>query len=234
VPLPKRSDWCFAEIRDADAARAAYLEDAPGFEEILSSIAMELARSLVRGQFFVGVDHFRDRGNQRVTLQFHVTPQLYDTFFNARTGYRAHYWASPQCGQHANAKLVQTLWMAMSGTLPNQVEARAIEVKEDGFQRIDVDTGSVAVARSLVEASFTHLAAKIWICERQMKGIEGPLKDIPVRDGLSLSVVRWKNAHAPLLDNQSTFLDLKGGFVGGEQSKDPWVRAKDIYRNGWS
>lgn len=231
--LPNPSQWSFAKIRDADAVRAAHLEDASDFEQILSSIVRELAHSLALGKFFVGVDYFKDRGNQRVTLQFNVTPKLYDVFFNARSGYRAHYWVSPEYGQEANAKVLQTLWMAMSASLPNQVEARVIEVKEE-FKRVDVDRGSMTIAHSLMQASLTHVAGKVWVCERQMEGIEGPLKDIPVSDGLALSVVGWKKAHAPLPDSQSTFLDLKGGFVSGEQPKDPWVRAKDIYRNGWS
>src|SRR4029079_17114184 len=163
----KRSEWCFAEIRGVDAARAAYLEDAPGFEEILSSIVKALTDSLARKQFFFGVDHHEDERNQRVIFQFNVTPPLYDTFFNARTGYRAHYWASPECGQEANAKVLQTLWTAMSSSLPDQVEARRIDV-EEGLERTDIDRGRVTLPRSLVEASFTHFAAKIWICERQM------------------------------------------------------------------
>jgi len=233
MPLPKRSEWCFPEICDADAARAAYLEDAPGFEEILSSIAVELARSLARGQFFFGVDHCgEDKGNQRVMFQFKVPPQLYDTFFNARTGYRAHYWASAECGQEANRKVLQMLWTVMSTSLPEQVEARMIHV-EEGLVRTDIDTGCVTLPSSLVQASFTHVAAKVWICERQMQDVEGPLKVIPVHEGLPLSVVGWK-AHAPLPDCQSTLLDLKGGFVNGKQSKDPLVRARDIHLNGWS
>lgn len=234
MPLPKQSDWRFDDIREQDATRAAYLENAPKFEAIVSSIMTALTNSLTRKQFFFGVDHYKDMRNQRVIFQFNVTPQLYDTFFSARTGYRAHYWAFPERGQQANAKLIQTLWTAMSSTLPDRVEARAIEVNEEGFQRVDLDTGRTAIPRSLVQASFTHTAAKIWICERQMHGVQGPLKVIrEAREGLPLSVVGWR-ARAPLPDSKSTFLDLKGGFVSGEQPKDPIVRATEINLQGWS
>ena len=120
MPLPKQSDWRFDDIREQDATRAAYLENAPKFEAIVSSIMTALTNSLTRKQFFFGVDHYKDMRNQRVIFQFNVTPQLYDTFFSARTGYRAHYWAFPERGQQANAKLIQTLWTAMSSTLPDR------------------------------------------------------------------------------------------------------------------
>jgi hypothetical protein len=228
--LPNRSEWSFAQIRAARPARAAYLEDAPEFGEILSSLAAALTNSLARKEFFFGVDHYE--GNRRVTFQFRVTPRLYDTFFNARTGYRAHYWASPECGQCANAKLVQTLWMAISSAVPDQVEARRIEVEQRVVPTY-IDTGRVTVSRSLVQASFTHTAGKIWICEKQIYGLEGPLKIVPILEGLPLSVIRW-NTHAPLPDSRSTLLDLKGGFVSGAQAKDPLVRAREIHPKGWS
>ena len=121
----------------------------------------------------------------------------------------------------------------MSSSLPDQVEARRIDV-EQGLERTDKDKGRVTLPRSLVEASFKHFAAKIWICERQMQEIEGPLKVISALDqALPLSVTRWKT-YAPLPDNRSTLLDLKGGFVSGEQSKDPLRRAQHIYSTGWS
>jgi len=111
-------------------------------------------------------------------------------------------------------------------------QARRIEVEQRVVPTY-IDTGRVTVSRSLVQASFTHTAGKIWICEKQIYGLEGPLKIVPILEGLPLSVIRW-NTHAPLPDSRSTLLDLKGGFVSGAQAKDPLVRAREIHPKGWS
>jgi hypothetical protein len=159
---------------------------------------------------------------------------LYDYFFNSRSGYRAQYWIAPEHGQTANAECLHAAWQVMLSALPDYFEVREIETTNHWDGRKDVDVGSRQVLRSFFDASFNHAAAKIWICERLIRGHTGSLQAIPIHDGPRLLVPRWPTARAPCPGAESTWLDLKGGFVSGEQPKDPWVRAMDINKHGSS
>jgi hypothetical protein len=232
MSVPSPTDWSFAEVSAVDALRSARLESAPAFEIIVSQLRAALADALAHKHFRCGIDSYR--GHQRAIFQFWVPSELYDYFFNSRAGYRAQYWIAPEHGQTANAERLCAAWQAMLSTLPDDFEARKIETTNDWDGRKDVDVGSRQVLRSFFEASFNHAAAKIWICERLILGHAGPLQAIPIHDGPRLLVQRWPTARAPCPWAESTWLDLKGGFVSGEQPKDPWIRAKDINKLGYS
>jgi len=123
-----------------------------------------LADALAHKYFRCGTDFYR--GHQRAIFQFRVPSELYDYFFNSRSGYRAQYWIAPEQGQVANAECLQATWPAMLTTLPDRFEAREIKTENHWTGRKEIDVGGREVLRSFFGESFTHPAAKIWICER--------------------------------------------------------------------
>jgi hypothetical protein len=96
---PDASEWGFEEL---ESERARMLERAPFFDEIVRKVRHAFKTSITNGSAHA-YDH-RDR-DRRATIQFWVTPDLYDEFFNSRTGYRAQFWRSSEHGVNANALL---------------------------------------------------------------------------------------------------------------------------------
>lgn len=229
---PSSIDWSFAEVAKVKPARATRLELAPAFETIVAEMGVALADALARKSFRCGTDFFR--GHQRAIVQFLVPSKLYDCFFNSRRGYRAQYWIAPEQGQAANAECLRAAWSAMEAVLPERFEARKIDTENHWTGRKDIDVGGREALRSFYGDSFGHPAAKVWMCERLIRGHNGPLQSIPIFDAPRLVVDRWPTALAHCPDAGLTWLDLKGGFVGGEQPKDPWLRAVQINKHGFS
>ena len=189
------------------------------------------ADALARERFRCGTDFYQD--HQRAIFQFPVMPELYDHFFNSRTGYRAQYWIAPEQGQDANAEFVRAVCRAISAALPDRFAAREIKTEDDWTGRKDWDVGDRKILRSFFMESFAHPAAKIYICERLILGQIGPLQSVSLDDAPRLVVEGWTTARA-LCPDPLTLLDVKGGFVGGEQPKDPWGRALQLHRHGYS
>lgn len=229
---PSATDWSFGEVAKADVARSKRLQTAPTFETIVAQVRAALSDAIANKHFRCGVDFYL--GHQRAIFQFRIRQDLYDRFFNSRTGYRAQYWISPERGQAANTECLQALSPAIMAGLPDCFEAREIQTEDNWAGRKDTDVGGRDVARSFFMDSFTHPAAKIWICERLIGGQTGPLQSIPISQGSRLCVPRWPTALALCPKATLAWLDLKGGFVGGNQPKDSCVRARDINKQGFS
>lgn len=229
---PSPTDWSFNEIAKVDAKRSESLEDAPAFEMIVAQLHDAISHAIASNHFRCGTDFYRE--HQRAIFQFQVSRDLYDYFFNSRSGYRAQYWISPEQGQAANAQCLQEISRVILTAMPGSFEARQIQVENDWTGRKDIDVGACKMLRSWLMESLGHPAAKIWICERLMSGNVGPLQSIPISEAPRLSVPRWPTALAPYPIAALAWLDLKGGFVGSEQPKHPAARALQINKHGFS
>jgi hypothetical protein len=227
-------EWAFSTIAQRDASRGQRLEQAIEYDQITEHLSSALKRAMTTGDYWLGVDSYR--GCARGMVQFRVEPTLYDLFFNARTGYRAQFWISQQRGLEANADCVAKLTAALRDHLPNQFKAREIVCRIDGTQREDEDVGSCEMKRESFLDSLDSKFSKIWVCERLIQGTPGPLMslDDEVNLGIRLDVRRWQTARAPCPSTEFAWLDLKGGFVGGDQPKSPETRASDIHNRGSS
>jgi hypothetical protein len=104
---PNVDDWNFAEIERCDPQRVACLADAGTAAELVYALEAELRTAIVHGAARFGVDFHKD--NPRVIIQFPVAQHIYDWFFNARTGYRAQFWAGAKQGYEYNRQLVVAL-----------------------------------------------------------------------------------------------------------------------------
>jgi hypothetical protein len=211
---PTESEWSFEGLNDEERARK--LAGAPLFDEIIREVRQAF-RAGIRDGSARGYDHF-DR-DPRATIQFRVDPDLYDVFFNSRTGYRAQYWRSLESGAGANALLVANLLAEICDLRPWPI---AWSLKPDFAMR-----------------SLLCAGAKVWVDESRdiyrANFIESP----------RLRVLKWRSydpypherACAPRPARDRCWLDIKGCFVEGEtirSSKDPFARARQINETGWA
>lgn len=178
----------------------------------------------------------------RLTLQFPVSPDLYDWFYNARTGYRAQFWISPDTGLAFNAGLISRLRGVVDQWAPPVVDGREIWVVKHNDAREDVDKGTRSIERAVVLASLDPGLSKIWICERRIRH-DGERPD-PMPFGLvdpKLKIPRWEGNGllAPFPENGRAWLDVKGAYVQStskveQPNKSPLDRARKIHCTGWT
>lgn len=255
---PSITDWGFEEIRASDPDREARLEAAASPDSLIAALAAAVEQANCSGDIRIGLD---SRDNQfidcRAIIQFRVDPDLYDWFFNARTGYRAQFWISPDNGIEFNGKITKELADFLSRRLPQQVTTRRIATTYDGQSREDKDLGAATVHREHIVRSLEPRASKIWICERLIQHDSGTIKDIGFvllsEAALylpKLCIPRWASAEHPKTKERGeglrapypcpdyAWLDLKGGFVGRDgtviQVKPQDERAMQLYQRGWT
>ena len=161
-------------------------------------------------------------------MQFSVTRDLFDEFFNARTGYRAHFRAHYECGLKFNAAIIGALRLELERKLPMVVQGRELDCT---FQ----DCGPARISRDFLISSLVEDLSKIWFCGKLIQR-EGGIRDLPtgvVGPKILLSGgERWA---APNRDERDAWLDVKGAFLGAAgryQPKDPVARAKALQTTG--
>jgi hypothetical protein len=162
--LITEKNWNFENIRSVDEGRAVWLESAGGPDELAGALAKALEEAIKSDNYRIAVDS-KDNGfiERRAIVQFQVAPELYDWFFNARTGYRAQFWIDPTAGLAFNEKIIGSLSKTLSRRFPQITTARRIE--DDGFHD-QKDTGATEISRAEIVRSLSPRASKIWIAER--------------------------------------------------------------------
>jgi hypothetical protein len=246
---PQHEDWNFTNLEPLDPDRVSRLTAAGDPSALLTALEGELREAITEGTVRFGVDC--NKGNRRAIFQFPVARDIYDWFFNGRTGYRAQFWAGPVIGDRHNRRIVQRLRNALEG-LPEEIIAREIDVEIIGAPREEIDKGPVRLRRETVLKSLDPQVAKIWICERliQTNGSNPHptlAAEIAQRHLPKLEIPRWASAEkdghigegvrAPYPEEPSGWLDLKGGFIGSDevyQLKCPTKRSNDLCERGWT
>jgi hypothetical protein len=248
----------FERSRDVDEVRATRLESPWSPQDLLGSLVEALNGAADRGELRITVDSKRNAFTElRAIVQFQVTPELYDWFFNARTGYRAQFWIDPKVGLAFNRQIVEELTEALSRQVSAKVRARRIEVTSEHETRQEEDTGMIEITRDELLRSLAPDASKIWMGERLYSRDGGPIRDIgfatlsdAAQNPASLCVPRWAEAtnpktgekgeglRAPFPCPENSWLDLKGGFLDAEgnptQIKPQDERANHIHEYGWT
>jgi hypothetical protein len=253
---PSPADWSFEKIGAVDPERANRLEAAEPPEALIQALEAALECALGHGEIRAGIDSL---GNQfmecRVIIQFKVDVEIYDWFFNSRTGYRARFWMRPVVGTLFNTKIVHKLRDVLACHLPKDITARKIEFRKND-ERFELDVGETIVMRDLVVGSLQPEYSKTWICERLLRNETGELLKIwfPIlaeaESGPKLSIPRWASAtnpktgqigeglRAPCPIPEYAWLDLKGGFVRRNgtvwQPKPQAERSKALHEIGWT
>jgi hypothetical protein len=250
-------DWSFKDIRAQDAARADRLEFSGSPQRLVEALVDALAAVGDDGLRF-GIDSEENKFNDwRPIVQFRVAPDLYDWFFNGRTGYRAQFWIAPECGIDFNRRLTAALTSVLARRLPASILARKIEVTTYGASRHEYDVGQMTLTSREFLDSLAPDMSKVWLGERLITGVEGRLTDIgfatlssAAQSSAKLCVPRWATARnpktgelgeglrAPLPCSAKSWLDLKGGFLTADstplQIKSPAERAREINELGWT
>lgn len=241
---PNKSDWGFDEIALDDPSRVIALNSCGVADALIEAICEALGAALVR-DVRIGFDGINnDLAAPRVTFQFPVSAALYDWFYNARTGYRAQFWASPEAGDAYNFRLLTHVKRVLEHWLPaSGLQGRILFVEKQNGDRQDVDTGSRIESRTNVLGSLDPSLSKIWICERliQLDG-KPPLSTLALASrGRKLKIPQWTGYGLEPQNPQQNggWLDIKGGYVRSsgkaeQPNKAPATRAYQIHCTGWS
>ena len=212
------NNWSFLPI--CDKARRARLAEAPEFERIAQAVAKSMRILCTHSE-----PCDEAAGYARIVCCVAVEPDLFDVFFNAESGYRGRYFASPEDGVHANGELLGLVACSLAKHTSHK------------------DLPYVQAEQSLRVAS-----AKCWLAEvgkgfcRTCRACEGEWT--PPQDATADFLNdRWEHGQevmarygrkAPLF----TKLRILGGFVdpaGREYvATQKRERAQHIHRFGWS
>ena len=194
----------------------------------------------------------------RSIIQFSVTQEIYDWFFNGRTGYRAQFYIDSKCGLVFNRDFIDVLTGILRGLLLDEVEVRLVEVEVANGTREERVVGERMISSERFIASLVPDRSKLWICEWLHPGNKEELTENIGFSVLSdaarylpkLCVPRWarvinpktgqqgEGLRAPFPGRNYAWIDLKGGFVGTDgqpaQIKDQTGRARQLHETGWT
>jgi len=98
MSLPTANDWSFEEIRQCDPHRAERLETPKSAQSHIAAVNVALREALRHNRSRLARENSEKVHADRAVIQFLLPPTVYDQFFNARSGYRAHFWDSPASG----------------------------------------------------------------------------------------------------------------------------------------
>jgi hypothetical protein len=223
------ADWSFDDIRETEPARAGKLEAAGSPDELVAVLTAELrkaCREPDRRLSPLGWERRNDAPDQhRAVVQFRVERDVYDWFFNARTGYRAHYRASPEAGIAFNGEIVEALRDVLAEHLPPTVRTVEIDI---GMQRL----GGARVPSVQFLHTLDPKLSKVWW---GVTPVGGGDERAPGVTGPKLRVGGGKWWRAFLMEPDG-WLDLKGAFANGDgrldQPKSPMDRARKLHTDG--
>jgi hypothetical protein len=212
-----------------DVARLAALRGAGSADDILTAIVAAFETAIRSGSLRVGWEQARKNPlDHRVVLQFHVGSELFDRFFNARTGYRAHFRFAPECGTAFNARLIQSVSESVSANLPETIAARELD-------SYFTDQRRVLIERASVESSLVRDLSKAWFCSGRIEPAGG-VNDIIVSVTGPRIIVGFDESFAAIeADEDMAWLDIKGAFLssgGPYQIKPPDERAQELHKSG--
>jgi hypothetical protein len=221
--LPSSAEWAFDEIFEKEPSRAQYLECAGSPDELL----LELARTFdvafdSPGELRLGWEPAGECSSaHRAVVQCHVSSALFDWFFNARTGYRAHFRCHVDHGTQFNSTAVIAVREVLLRHLPLSIHVPIIDA---GLNVI----GDTVVTRDEFSRSLDPNLAKLWFGAVPLGGGDNRL--VGFAPHLSVGGMPWG---APYMDD--AWLDMKGAFVDEKaiyQVKDPSLRAKGLHERG--
>ena len=227
--LPDERNWSFEQILAAEPQRAAVRTMAEPPSMLLAAIQEEFAAAVAADDVRFGHEQSCSAPQDlRAVVQFAVTPELFDKFFNARTGCRAHFRAYYECGLKSNGEIIDALRRELEATLPTIVDGRQLGCRFE-------DCGPARIARDFLLTSFVPSLSKIWFCARLIESAGG-IRDLPsgvVGDRILLA--GGESWAAPCREQGKAWLAVKGAFLGTSgpyQPKGPVSRAKALQDTG--
>jgi hypothetical protein len=228
-PLPEQHTWRFDEIMSIDQARANRLEKAGSPPDLVNAIKHALARALDCDDVRWGQEHAEKQSHDcRAVIQFHVGTELFDWFFNARTGYRAHFRSECTFGIDFNASMIDALRVCLQRQAPETIIGRHLLGQFD-------DGGPAVFTKGFLLESVVPDLSKIWCCSRLI-GKRGGISDLlPGVAGPHILLEEGLPWAAPYRDEDAAWMEIKGAFLrasGPYQPKDPKMRAHSLNTTG--
>lgn len=228
--LPSPATWRFDRIAACERHRVPALEAAGTPIEIIASVSGALAVALSKTDARFGRERKKDRAADcRAVVQFAVGAPLFDRFFNARTGYRAHFRADYKTGLHFNAEIMIAVRRQLELSLLEMVAGRDLN---ESFK----DIGPAAIQKNFIIASLDPELGKIWYCSDRLS-LDGKIQILaPGITGPGLEIDDSDTWPAPYRDDEDAWLQVTGAFrdEAGRwyAGKDPVCRAKRLQRDG--
>jgi hypothetical protein len=229
--LPDEGSWRFDEIDRECHARAETLKAAGPPAALLKALEDALDRALEGSNLRIGREQKEDRpDDRRAVVQFHVGTELFDRFFNSRTGYRAHFRGHYKCGLRFQSQIIEGLRLRLDDILPGTICGRELS---GHFE----DCGPAQIPKSFLNTSLAQYRylPKVWFCTKRIRldgGIEAIFPSVSGPKILLDEDDRWA---APYPEDDSAWLDIKGAFLGRSapyQPKGPIGRAKKLHVRG--
>src|SRR5213593_4076876 len=91
--------WQFDEIAGTDPVRAARLNSAPSSDDLCIAVVRALGIASSMGKLRIGKESAETNNvHHRIVIQFYIGADLFDWFFNGRTGYRSQFRRSAEIG----------------------------------------------------------------------------------------------------------------------------------------
>ena len=228
LSLPNAAEWRFDHILEGAPHRAAALEAAGSGTEFTAAMEAAFRRNFSNDEArFAYEEAEACKTDLRVLCQIHLTPQEFDWFFNARTGYRAHFRMAPESGLRLTAELVSLLRQALELGGAEELLGRHLNA---WF----VDLGPVRIPKRFALRSLDPDISKIWLCGKLIDA-NGSQRDLPTGATEPRLIVGDMEWLAWYRDAPHTWIEVKGGFVGPRgiyQVKDSWGRALKLSRTG--
>ena len=230
--LPRRDDWRYDLL---ESNRAHDLVKAHSSKTVLDALENELFSAVDRKDVRFGYEDAKSGApDARLIVQFPVSARSFDWFFNARTGYRAHFRGGYALGLKFNDDVISRLRAILRSRVSWPAHGRRVDIWYH-------DLGSVPIQKAFFEASLISFYSKIWLCGIRLEG-NGKHTKMPIGAGdfhLLVDGEKWM-AMAP----GATWLEVKGAFTETEgngqphrrgepyQSKDPVHRARTLQFTG--
>ena len=174
-----REHWI---LGDKIASRHVRLLDVPTPDALLSEVLREATEAAYGGRICLIWQDSTDTDGQgffRLEAFIPLSEQVFDQFFNGRSGYRAQYYLSPEEGILFNREVVQGLRESLQvayARQPLQVELDLILTSIDGPHSKVWVSGNPSAFNSAPENS---LNPDRWVKNNAILGRRAPLPDNP-------------------------------------------------------
>jgi hypothetical protein len=221
-PLPNERSWSFEDILAAEPSRAAKLERAGSPQALVDALTEALERAIGSGDLALGWEFAEScPSDHRAVVQFRVDQVLFDWFFNARSGYRAHFRAHPENGLSFNSVVIVAMHALLRELLP---ASQRMQILDSGMN----SRGDITVVREDFLHSIDSNLGKLWLGSQPLGG--GTIRPFGITPRLRVDDMTWG---APYMDD--AWLDIKGAFARDGrlyQMKCPRKRALRLHKTG--
>lgn len=225
---PDESNWRFSEIARFEQGRASRLERAGTPDELVNAVLNRFAVAARKGDVRFGRDCDDTRGGRRAIIQFPVGMELFDWFFNARSGYRAHFRMGVDCGLNFNDRVIDAVRQKCDQLHPAKVAGREFKGQFE-------DCGPVEVPKTFLLASLVPRLSQVWMCTKRIcpcGGVETLPPNVGGEPNILTDTTPWPSMYR---DEVDAWLDVKGAFIGTGppyQPKDFMVHAETLHVGG--